>query len=414
MLRVSTRGILTRTWLTFTFGLDQVGRIDQQEIVSTWRSARIRPSGPPITPDELPAYLDPYLVGLAAADMFSGVVVLIDDGKVRWEFEAGFTGAEMDVPIDADTRFDLASVSKMFVATAALQLREKALLDFSSPIVEYLPDYPAHIGERINVEQLLSHTTGLRLQEDEQLVQRLFRAQSFAEQFAIETQALAAAYDAEFRPLGTYLYSNENMDLAARIIEVAAGQGYYDYLQTRVFAPLEMTRTHPYNAGRDAGTVALGLTRQHPPDGTFVNGPRRGNRHFLFDAGRPAGGLVTSARDLARYAIGLTSGSLMSSEAWAEMTRPRALQQETTDFRLDHGLGIDVYHYPSGVVLGHGGGRPGASTRLDIFPQQGVALVVLSNYDYIAHRIAEHVQEVLMVGRFDEPPAGAPPGEDAP
>lgn len=397
-LKVWTRGRITRTWLAFSFGVRD-GRLREHAIFSTARPSGLDPVQPPLEPSKLPAYLQEYVHGIAAADAFSGVVALVRSGEVIWTYAAGFPDDRARNPVDADTKFDLASVSKMFVAVAALQLREEGLLEFDAPISAYLPDYPLHIGRQVSVSSLLSHTTGLRLQDDETLYARLFRARTFAEQFRLQTDALAAAHAAGFTPLGEYRYSNEGIDLVAAAIEAVTKTPYEDYVRKRIFEPAGMTRTHPYRYGRDAD-VAVGLTRQHPPSATFVPGPRRGNQPFLYAAGRPAGGFATSANDMAKFVTALSDGRLLSKTSWNAMTTPRALQQQTDDFELHYGWGADIYSYARGPVIGHGGGRPGASTRVDIFHTHDLSLIVLSNYDYIAHRIAEHVQELLMVGRY--------------
>lgn len=396
-LRVWTFGERTRSWLAFTFGADEQGKIDEHAIFSTVRPPGLHPTAPALTPDQLAVHMRGYLEGLARADDFSGVVALVRNGEIAWSFAAGYPDAHAQEPFGIASKFDLASVSKMFVAVAAMQLRERGDLPFDAPITDYLPQYPAHVGRNVTVGHLLSHTSGLRLQDDDELYRRLFRARSFEEQFELQTAAVAERYGRDFEPGTDYLYSNEGIDLVARVIEVVSGKSYYEYLRSEIFEPLGMRETHPYNARSDRD-VAVGLTRQHPPGAVFVPGPRRGNQFFLYDAGRPAGGMVTTAGDLARFATALLDGTLLSEESWQEMISPRALQQKTTDFRLSYGWGVDVYEYADDVVVGHGGGRPGASTRVDIFPRQRLVLIVLSNYDYIAHRIAEHVQEVLNVG----------------
>ena len=167
-----------------------------------------------------------------------------------------------------------------------------------------------------------------------------------------------------------------------------------------IFEPLGMHATRAYDSEVDAADLAVGRTRQHPPDARFIPGPRRSNLYFVYASGRPAGGFVTTGEDMAAFTIGLMSGKLLPDESLRDMTARLAFQSETIDYKLYYGLGSDVYVYETGIVFGHGGGRPGASTRLDIFPDYDVALIVLSNYDYIAHRIGEHVQEILMVGTY--------------
>ncbi len=400
-INVWTYGLLTRTWLAFTLEAmpDRSRAITDLTIFATSRPAALDP-GPRMSLDELPAYLESYLDGLASVDAFSGVALLVRGGKVRWSFAAGYPRDDAQRPIDRNTAFDLASVSKMFAAVAALKRREAGRIDFDAPVSHYLTDFPAHIGDKITLAQLLSHRTGIRLQEDEGLYERLFDARSFDEQFALETEALARSYGEDFEPVDRYVYSNEGIDIVARVLEAETGHSYYDVVGEEIFEPLGMHATRAYDSEVDAADLAVGRTRQHPPDARFIPGPRRSNLYFVYASGRPAGGFVTTGEDMAAFAIGLMSGKLLPDESLRDMTARLAFQSETIDYKLYYGLGSDVYVYETGIVFGHGGGRPGASTRLDIFPDYDVALIVLSNYDYIAHRIGEHVQEILMVGTY--------------
>ena len=397
-IKVWSYALLTRVWLAFTLETAQNGSpaITDHSIFGTLRPAALDP-GPRLDPSELPEYLESYLDGLASADAFSGIALLMSGGKVIWSFAAGYAG---DRPIDLETAFDLASVSKMFAATAALKLRDAGRVEFDVPVSQYLDRFPAHIGDKITLSLLLSHRTGIRLQEDEELYERLFRAGSFKEQFRLEVEAMEKKYRKGFEPAGRYIYSNEGIDTAARVLEAQANLGYYELLRDSIFEPLGMDATRPYGSAPERSDLVVGRTRMHAPDAQFVPGPRRPHRFFLYDAGRPAGGMVTTGNDMAAFCSALTSGNLLPEKTLRDMTTPLALQSETTDYKLYYGLGSDVYVYESGIVFGHGGGRPGTSTRMDIFPDLDVSMVVLSNYDYIAHRIGEHVQEILMVGSY--------------
>ena len=66
-------------------------------------------------------------------------------------------------------------------------------------------------------------------------------------------------------------------------------------------------------------------------------------------------------------------------------------------FQLTYGTGLDVYRFEAGDIVGHGGGRPGASARVDLFPASGYTVIVLANYDWVSHTIAEHLQEVMPI-----------------
>lgn len=121
------------------------------------------------------------------------------------------------------------------------------------------------------------------------------------------------------------------------------------------------------------------------------------NRHFQWDFPRPAGGYYSTVGDLQTLGAAITHDGLLSAESRGLMTNLTSRRRETPHLRLGHGVGLDIYEFSDGRSIGHGGGRPGASSRLDIL-SSGYTLTVLSNYEWVAHTAADHLLEVLPMG----------------
>src|SRR6185503_1960982 len=98
---------------------------------------------------------------LARQDKFSGVVFILKNGVPVYKASAGNASKEFNAQNNFDTRFNLASMTKMFTGIAVAQLVERKAMKFDDPVRKYLPDLPAALTDGITVHQLLTHTSGL-------------------------------------------------------------------------------------------------------------------------------------------------------------------------------------------------------------------------------------------------------------
>lgn len=321
----------------------------------------------------LVAALDARLAAQAADDRFAGVVLLRRGDAVLLERAVGFADADGAVPITPDTRFGIASMGKMFTAVAVMQLVEAGKLDLHAPLRTYLPDYPNAALAGATLHQLLTHTAG---------------AGDIFVDYAppLPTRATPAEYVRALgarapdpAPGGEWRYANYGFVLLGRVVEVASGEPYFDYLARHVFAPAGMTRTGP-----DGGS-AYARTRGEGGLGWVGDAPSRA------DAASPAGGVRSTARDLDAFVRALRAGTLLSPVSVATLT----------EGKVDMPFGRYAYgfkeHVRAGVrTFGHGGSAPGHVGRLDHYPEADVTLVVLTAMDPpYADRIADFVAERL-------------------
>jgi D-alanyl-D-alanine carboxypeptidase len=321
----------------------------------------------------LVAALAERLDAQAAAGRFSGVVRLARGEHVLLERAHGFADAAQTQAIVADTRFGIASMGKMFTAVAVMQLVEAGRLDLQAPLRRYLPEYPnAELGAA-TLHQLLTHTAGA------------------GDIFVKATADLAgtpspADYIARLgaraphpAPGGAWRYSNYGYVLLGRVIEVASGRPYFDYLREHVFMPAGMTRTGP------DGGAASPRTRGEGGLGWVAAAPGLPSR------ASPAGGMRSTAGDLHAFVRALHDGRLLAPATLATLTTGRV---EMPYGRYAYGFTDQrrgrKRHY------GHGGAAPGHNTQLDHYPESGITLIVLSNQDPpYANRIADFVGERL-------------------
>lgn len=330
----------------------------------------------PATWRDFPAALRSYLDALAAAGRFNGVVLVSRQGRTL-VYEA--RGAARLSPARTNTRrtrFELASVSKLFTAVAIARLAEQGRLTFDDTVADLIPDYPnPAVAAQVTVAQLLSHTFGV---EDYYRSGAIF-ADTHARLRLEEFWPLFAARPLAFEPGVRYDYSNSNYMLLGSIVEHVTGDRFESFVEREIFRPMRMTSSCYCRAG-EAGGIATPLTVY-----TAVAGPGRrvsagGLMQVPADAARPArsaGYAVSSARDLARFAQGLLGGNLLRRETLERMLGPQAAMDDGGD----KGLGLEMYHFGGVRVVGHGGSSWGVSTQLDMYPDEEIVVVILSNIE---------------------------------
>jgi CubicO group peptidase (beta-lactamase class C family) len=329
----------------------------------------------PMTDTALAEALDSYTKRLAERDVLSGAVLVARRGKLVFAQAFGMANRDSMVPNALDTRFELASLSKLFTAVAVAQLVEGGRLTFDTPVSAVLPDYPRpDIAARITVAHLLTHTSGLpdfyRNGKFRRYEDSLRTLRDFWVMFASDT--LWAT------PGSQYDYSNSNYIVLGSIIERLSGLSFEEYVRRHVFEPAGMTRTCYCETGADHRatpysryTAGFGPTRRPVPD-RWVEVPSGARR-----PGAPAGGGISTVGDLARFATALLEHRLLSDTMTTQVLTPRV--------RMDDGgrkgLGFEVYDRANTRFVGHGGNYWGTMSQIDIYPGQHVVVVVLSNND---------------------------------
>src|SRR5215510_9209272 len=146
----------------------------------------------------------------------------------------GSENMEWAIPNTPDTKFRLGSISKQFTATLVMQLVEQGKIDLAAPVTRYLPDYPKRTGDRVNIHQLLNHTSGIvgytEIPTWDAAMRNPYTPTQFLEFFS--------SLDLLFEPGSKFSYSNSGYFLLGAILEKVTGQSYEKLLRERIFAPL--------------------------------------------------------------------------------------------------------------------------------------------------------------------------------
>lgn len=362
-IALKMQGVKTDGWFEMLFITNAAGELD-------------RNGNRPTIPAEstLPATLSDAVIAdevgrivarLSAAGEFSGIVTVARGTKIIASASGGHANRAQKTPITGSSRFTLGSMSKMFTAVAIGQLADKGKLKLDDTVGKFFPDYPNRtVRDKVSVAMLLSHTSGM----GDFLDKRTPAMMSKGAKRASEFMPLYDTEEPEFAPGSGRAYSNAGLALAGAIVEQASGESYPDYLDEHVFKPSGMSHSSANNIPLADDKRVTPYTREDSSEWRVAEA----------DIGSPAGGAISSADDLVRFADALRSGDLVSKAWFADMATPHG----------PPGPGGNGYGYAMGIediygetVVGHGGGFPGVSTRLYLVLGSPYTVVVLANQD---------------------------------
>ena len=312
------------------------------------------PSGPPLTPSEAASKLRESLNAHAREGRFSGVALLAQGDSTLLVQGWGFADREKKTSITATTRFNLASIGKLFTRAAIAQLAEQGKLSLDDKLSRFLPDFP-HADE-ITIEMLTEHRSG---------VGDIFNARYDAmdrSKLRHNRDYLALIRDQPlwFAPGTSKRYSNGGYVLLGEVIAKASGEDYYDYLAKHLFVPAGMKQSGAPIEGDGTPGLAHGYTREGAPEGSETE-----NVNTRPARGSAAGGIYSTAPDLLAFDRALLGGKLCA-RAWADWVTEGARPGPGTAQTSTPGFGF-------------AGGAPGISTE---WSHQGeTVLIVLTNRD---------------------------------
>ncbi len=292
-------------------------------------------------------------------------VVVVKDGAVVYRGGFGSANLEHGIPITPSTVFDIASVSKQFAGLAIAVLVEEGPVSLDADIREYLPEMP-DFGSTVTVRHLVHHTSGLR----DWTAALPIAGWRFEDVISFEDILDMARHqrDLNFEPGAEYSYSNTGYNLLAEIVTRVTGVPFAEWMQENVFEPLGMTRTH-FHADHDR------LVRDRAD--SYVVDDESGFRNVANNlTALGSSSLYTTAEDLAKWALNFETGQVGGKAALELMHQQGVLNSGQ---QIDYAFGQNVDSYRGARTVSHGGSWAGFRTHLIRFPEQRLAIVVLSN-----------------------------------
>jgi len=318
---------------------------------------------------------------LASTGAASASVAVVKDGRTAYLKAYGYSRLEPKESATPGTLYAIGSISKQFTAAALLMLQQDGRLSLDDRVEKHVPGLTR--GRDITIRQLLAHTSGYQDYWPQDYMFPLM-TEPAAPGFIMDRWARKPL---DYEPGTKWQYSNTGYVIAASIAEQASGQPFFDLLKERIFTPLGMTSVIDFDREPHGAGMAEAYTQ-------YALGPPRVARPsapgWLFGAGQ----LAMTAADLARWDLSLVRRDLLSQASWLELE---------TDTRLEsgagtrYGLGVRVAVENERRVLAHGGAVNGFTSGNLVFPDDGAAVVVLTNQDAspLPGPLAEKLTEIL-------------------
>ncbi|HET7218732.1 MAG TPA: serine hydrolase domain-containing protein, partial [Vicinamibacterales bacterium] len=318
-----------------------------------------------------------------------GIVI---DGTLVHRGAAGVRDVASRAPVDADTVFRIASMTKSFTAMAILKLRDDGRLSLDDPAERYVPElkglrYPTSDAPRITIRHLLTHSAGFPEDNpwgDQQLAKS-------DDEFA---RLLRGGIPFSNVPGMAYEYSNYGFAILGRIVSAAARKPSDEYIDQAILRPLGMTATTLHAANVPESRRAIGYRWE---DEQWKEEPSL--PHGSFGA---MGGMLTSIRDLSRYVAALLEAFPPRSGAETSPIRRSSLREMQQPWRsaslrvtkdpssATPQVSAASYGYGLGVtqtcafrsMVGHSGGLPGFGSQMRWLPDYGVGIIAFGNVTY--------------------------------
>jgi CubicO group peptidase (beta-lactamase class C family) len=329
------------------------------------------------------AELEAFAKKLAAADVFSGAILLAKDGQVVYKGAFGMANKDFNAPNRVDTKFNLGSMNKMFTGIAIAQLVEKGKLSYDDPLSKFIPDFPnAEAAKKIHIKHLLTHTAGLGGYFSE----RYWSSSRDRIRTVDDMMKLAREdeKDIKFEPGTKWQYSNTGMMVLGKVIEIASGQTYFDYVRENIHKPAGMTNTDCYELDKINTNLAVGYEKRFSDAGTeWVN-----NVFAHVMRGGPQGGGYSTVEDLLKFDQALRSGKLVSTATFQTVSTPKPDLNSP-----EYGYGF--FFNKERNVTGHSGGFLGISSNLDMYLGSGWTAIVMSNYGRGSQAVSQKIQELI-------------------
>ena len=313
--------------------------------------------------------LDAYLLDQS----FNGVTLVASGDQIILLKAYGLAQVNEQEEMTVDHQFQIASISKSFVAVSILQLVEAGKLTLDQTIDKYFPDMPN--AELITIHQLLTHTSGLYSGDD---------LTNYSQVTTVD-EIIAPAFKSSnlyYEEPGTYsIYSNLGYDVLGAIIEQVSGQTYADYIEEHVLIPAGMTQSGLNMEGLVLENMATAY------NGNISEGDEAKVLHPSF--GYSSGGLHSTAMDLYKYDRALHSNLLISQESYDLMT-----QESSKVGTKSYGYG---WYVNTGVedTVSHPGNLIGWHSMLLRHQEDKVTVILLTNHDendmFMAYNLARLV-----------------------
>lgn len=319
---------------------------------------------------------DSLLTMLSGQEQFNGNVLIVDKGQTILKKSYGTANISTKAPLNENTVFELASVSKQFTAAGIMLLKEKKRLDYSDKISTYIPELSKY--GNITIRQLLDHSSGLP--DYMELMQQHWDHKRIATNEDVIRLLQKSGDTLSFQPGTKFEYSNTGYMLLGTIIERVSRQSFGDFMSTHIFKPLDMQRSFVYRRRYQPEKIANYASG-------YVHDDERGwllpdsvpeLQYVVYLDGIVGDGMVNSTvNDLFKWYKALQTHTLISQSAFDAILHPPPYPDGKPS---GYAFGWMVADDSVRTLLTHTGSWAGYLTCIEMDLKNDYFFVILQNY----------------------------------
>lgn len=358
------------------------------------------------------AKLDQLCTALFPADEPGAAVLVMKDDQILFDKGYGIADIEAKAPIDGNTFFNIASVSKQFTAVAILQLAEAGKLSLEDPVSQYFPEFKADFWKDIQIKHLLAHSSGvpdarggipreLKIKGDEKL----------AMSYLPELDHL------NFAPGTAYEYINPTFVMCGAIVEKVTGQPFVDYVAEHIFRPAGMEKTLYFDPQHQdlIPNMAHGYeyadVEDMPEERTAGSSPANEPKNWYeydygeetFFATRPDGGIYSSTHEFAQWEKALRANTVLSEASRVDAQSPHTFASDSpwSDYQnrpntwYGYGWFIEPKTDTTKEVIYHTGDNGGFKILAARYPEDNALVLVFANRaDWDRYEVMQQIEAI--------------------
>lgn len=300
------------------------------------------------------AKLDQFLDRLAEKNKGMGSLTLAKDGNVLYSRSFGYSQISDNEkkPLTAETKYRIASITKMFTAVMIFQLVEEKKLKLTDTLDRFFPQIPN--AARITIGQILAHRSGIHNIEADG---------SWGTQPRTQTEVVAriAEGQPDFEPDAGHRYSNAGYNLLGYIVEKVSGKPYQETLKERIASKIGLKDTY-------LGTGKTNPRKNEALSYRYIGGWKEA-AELDFSITGGAGSILSTPVDMTKFIQALFDLKLVSHDSLKQMTT----------MRDGEGMGMEPFSFAGKTLYGHTGGSGSSGAWLAYFPDEKLALAYTTN-----------------------------------
>ena len=317
-----------------------------------------------------------FITSYAEKNNFSGSILIQKNGRTIYARSFGFANLKFNVPNTNQTKYKIASITKLFTAVLILQLQEQGKIDLDSSIKAYLPHYVGEGAEKVTVNQLLRHTSGIDNIDKVKTAKDAIEGGLPVYQTPYTSDELVRKFCSGPLvniPGKVFDYNNADYIILGKIIERIYGDTYESVLSKRILQPLKLMNTGMLHQSDILPGLADTYFSREDLKRLANDLPVYPENWYA------AGAMYSTANDLLKFSNALFNNKILKPETLALMLKPEL---------DDYGYGVWVYKMKIGnnkpTIVKRPGAIMGAQSMLFHVLDQNVTIIILSNTDAVS------------------------------